>query len=597
MPATLSIDPQTDFSAGAFQGVARHLIPRNGVYEAINSLLDDSGSIYKRGGSAVLSTAEAATNGLPLFLFDGYLSAGRRTFWADASAFGVLDGTEAPLNLAGGGITGPRRGVVIGGVLIVDGKLYAGSLKTASYSTGTISVTQGSAVITGAGTTWNTLVDVGMLLQVGGSGRYYVVKSIDSTTQITLTEAFEGTTAAGQAYVLSPMGTLPAAQQSRYYAVAGNKLVIGSGNVITFSNGISPGGTGLPPAGQLRWQTFTATDKWQLPDGAQVSGIAALGDDVLVFTTAGLYVLGNIAYDLTDAAGNLQQTLRRTTPDLILWGDAGIASWGNELIVPATDGVWLVAAGGQIKLLSHSFGGRVRDHVSQSRQPGQATVYRGHYLLPVLSAANAWADAMVCRADRPVRVGQAEVYPWTWLTGSGAKSGALGVRRASGARPRLVGAVPGSTGSRVLDLSGFFEPAAPVKNDHDGTTHEWLVTTRDITPDRLNIEAYVRQLRARYELIDAGTDNPTISAWYSGGAVATTTSNWGMNWGSNWSELDGADFLQLSGQAPEDDGRKPYPWRVGRRVRFVRFRLRNLTPAARLTLRNMEVKSRPSGRE
>jgi hypothetical protein len=194
MPPTLSIDAQTDFSAGAFQGVARHLIPRNGLYEAINSLLDDSGSIYKRGGSAYLSTAEAATNGLPLFLFDGYLSAGRRTFWADASAFGVLDGTDAPLNLGGGGVTGPRRGVVIGGVLIVDGKLYAGSLKTANYSTGTISVTQGSAVITGSGTTWNTLVDVGMLLQVAATGRYYVVKSVDSTTQITLTEAFEGST-------------------------------------------------------------------------------------------------------------------------------------------------------------------------------------------------------------------------------------------------------------------------------------------------------------------------------------------------------------------------------------------------------------------
>jgi hypothetical protein len=99
--------------------------------------------------------------------------------------------------------------------------------------------------------------------------------------------------------------------------------------------------------------------------------MAALGDDVLVFTTAGLYVLGNIAYDLTDAAGNLQQTLRRMTPDLILWGDAGIASWGNELIVPATDGVWLVGAGGQIRLLSHSFGGRVREP-RFAREPARA---------------------------------------------------------------------------------------------------------------------------------------------------------------------------------------------------------------------------------
>jgi hypothetical protein len=436
-----------------------------------------------------------------------------------------------------------------------------------------------------------------MLLQIG-SGRFYVVKSVDSTTQITLTEAYEGATAGGNAYTLTPLGTLPAALSSRFYAVADNKLIVGSGNVLTFSNGVSPGNAGMPPAGQLRWQTFTPSDKWEVPDGVQLLGMAALRDEVLVFTTGGLYVLGNVGFDLTDAAGNLQQTLRRVTPDLILWGDAGIASWGNALIVPATDGVWLVDGAGQPRLLSRSVPARVRNHVSLANQPGLAAVYRGHYLMPVLSAANAWADFMVCRADRPINVrGEGDVYPWTWLSGAGAKTGALAIRRVTAARPQLLGAAVGGSGSRVLNLSSYFEPAAPFKNDHDGTTHEWLVTMRDIVPDRLNIEAFVRQLRVRYEMLDAGADNPTISAWYSRGVLVVGTL-WGTAiWGTDtWADTD-TDYVQLSGQAPEDDGRKPYPWTVRKRARFIRFRLRSTSPVARLTLRNVEIKARPSGRE
>jgi hypothetical protein len=311
---TLSLEQQTDFSAGAFQGIARHLIPRNGLYEALNSLLDDSGSVYKRGGSSVFSTSDFA-GGAPLLLFDGFVSAGQRTLFANPTAFGVLDAANAPLNLGNGGVPGPRRGVVIGGVAVLPpGKLYAGSRKTANYTTGTITTTNGSAVITGAGTTWNTLVDVGMLLQIG-SERYYVVKSVDSTTQITLTEAYEGTTGAGKAYTLTPMGTLPLAQQADFYAAAGDRLIVGKGNQIAFSNTRSPGGTGLPPAGQLRWQTFSPSDFWQLPDGVQLLGIATLRDACSSSRRPASIVLGNIAYDLTDPLGNLQQSLQRVSPD------------------------------------------------------------------------------------------------------------------------------------------------------------------------------------------------------------------------------------------------------------------------------------------
>lgn len=710
MAGDTSLVAQTDFSAGAFQGPARHLIPRNGLAECRNGLVDESGSVYKRGGAQLLSTADSGGGGrLPHTLFDGYLSAGRRTLFADASNLFVLDGADAPVTLPGGGLNGPKGVVVIGGCLIVAGKVYAGSLKLANYATGTISTTNGSAVITGAGTTWNTLVDAGMLLAIG-SERLYVVKSVDSTTQITLTEAYEGTTAGGKAYALQPVGALPAAQTSDIYAVSGDRLVVVSGNVITFSNGRSPGGSGLPPAGQLRWQTFTATDRWQVPDGAQGLGAAALGETVFVFTTSGVYALANLAYDLTDTAGNLQQRLTHVNPELILWGgNAGIAAWNDRLVVPATEGIWLMGGSGAAQLLSLSIPARIRNHVALANVPGAVAVYRGHLIVPVVTPVNGWADLMVCRLDRPVETDEGKVFPWTWHDGYGAQVGAVAVRRAQGDRPRLLGtgqaaaapgsgpsgvnftqiaggglsdhaalywkvtaivagtesapsveigrpassfgpvhlvsyvvswnAVPGASGyrvyrggapggevayfavgavtsftdigdpgtagtppaggigSRVLELSSYFEPGVAVKNDHDGSTHEFSVVTRDFTPERLNIDTFVRHLRMRYELVDAATDDPKITAWYSlGRPVAQAL--WGTAiWGTaSWASAETSQEVQLATQAPEHDGTRLFTWTVGKRARLLRFRLRSVNPSASLKIRTLEVKSRPSGK-
>jgi hypothetical protein len=583
---------QTDFSAGAFQGLARHLIPRNGVFEIRNGLLDDSGSIYKRGGSQVLSTADFGSAGsVPLMLFDGYVSAGRRTVFADAAAFGVLSGAEAPISLGGGGLPGPRRGVVIGGCLVVSGKVYGGSLKSAAYSTGTISTTAASAIVTGAGTAWLANVDAGMLLAIG-SERLYVVKSVDSDTQVTLTENYEGSTGGGKAYALQPLGTLPAALTSDSYAVAGDRLVIGSGNVVTFSNSRAP-------TGQLRWQTFTATDRWTLPDGGNILGMASLGDEALIFTTAGVYSLGNLAYDLTDAAGNQQQTLSRLNPDLILWGgNAGIASWGNQLVVPATEGVWMLAQGGGMELLSRSVPARIRGHVANGNQPGVSGVYRGHFILPVVTAANGATDLIICRLDRPIQTGEGTIFPWAWQDGAGAQTGAVTVRRAAGARPRLLMGGPSTGGSRILDNSAFFEPGVAVKNDHDGSTHEWSVTLGAFIPSRMNIEDFVSKLRVRYELVDAASDNPTLTAWYALGHPASA-SLWGTAlWGTGvWSTADQSAEVQLATQAPESDGVVPFTWTVNKRARLIWFRFRSVGPSASLRLRTVEMKSRPSGKE
>ncbi|MDX1205068.1 phage tail protein [Sinorhizobium medicae] len=72
---------------------------------------------------------------------------------------------------------------------------------TIPYVTGTVSVTAGSAVVTGSGTAWATALIAGGLFGLDSSnGNPVPILSIDSNTQLTLAKPWRGTTAAGQGY-------------------------------------------------------------------------------------------------------------------------------------------------------------------------------------------------------------------------------------------------------------------------------------------------------------------------------------------------------------------------------------------------------------
>ena len=71
---------------------------------------------------------------------------------------------------------------------------------TAPYVTGTVSVTAGSAVVTGNGTGWQTGLVIGGLFGLdSANGNPVPILSIDSDTQLTLAKPWRGTTAANQA--------------------------------------------------------------------------------------------------------------------------------------------------------------------------------------------------------------------------------------------------------------------------------------------------------------------------------------------------------------------------------------------------------------
>ncbi len=72
---------------------------------------------------------------------------------------------------------------------------------TTKYTTGTVTVTNASAVVTGASTVWSTNIVAADVFK-GSDGEYYAIASVDSNTQITLGRNYDGTTAAGASYTI-----------------------------------------------------------------------------------------------------------------------------------------------------------------------------------------------------------------------------------------------------------------------------------------------------------------------------------------------------------------------------------------------------------
>lgn len=69
----------------------------------------------------------------------------------------------------------------------------------ASYSTGTVTVTNNSTAVTGSGTTWISN-HVGGHIRVADGDHYYRISAVGSATTITLDTAYVGTTASGATY-------------------------------------------------------------------------------------------------------------------------------------------------------------------------------------------------------------------------------------------------------------------------------------------------------------------------------------------------------------------------------------------------------------
>jgi hypothetical protein len=303
------------------------------------------------------------------------------------------------------------------------------------------------------------------------------------------------------------------AKVAPYYAAVANRLLAGNGRRIDFSGIGTPG-------------TFGATDFHELPDGVSLIGLEGLRDSAVCFTTRGVYIISGLALNLTDADGNVQQRIDRYSRDGVLWGDAGIAGWEGGLVCPMRDGVWLISLGvaseavQAYQLMSRPVADRYKGYVDAGCTPGGAAVYRGHYILPILSGSTC-VDTLVCRLDM-------SGAPWVHMVGAGARFAAVTVTPTG----QLLAA--GAAG-RVYTLNWFDKAAV---TDVDGSSVAFRLRTRDIAASR--VRSGLVKLRAEYELstYDAATPLATDPLLSVSAALNARAATLGGNWATAPSATD-----------------------------------------------------------
>jgi len=91
-------------------------------------------------------------------------------------------------------------------------KVAVRDISIADYTTGTVTLTNGSKTVTGSGTTFSAAF-VGRWIRStvtqGGDGFWYQVAAFVSTTSLTLSKKYGGTTTAGLSYTIGEMPVLP----------------------------------------------------------------------------------------------------------------------------------------------------------------------------------------------------------------------------------------------------------------------------------------------------------------------------------------------------------------------------------------------------
>lgn len=185
---------------------------------------------------------------------------------------------------------------------------------TPRYTTGTVSITNGTATLTGVGTDWLTRrIRAGQQVELpDGSGAWYKILTVTSDTSITLTSNFTGTTLAGADHVIrrtfamglltepavfaaSLNGDLYIAGQLTTGQLLGSATTVADGGIIKIAGGANVAKSSFDPTADTTFVTSGATEI--------VAGLDNLGYNI---TVAGLTVLsdGRLVL-LTDARFDL----------------------------------------------------------------------------------------------------------------------------------------------------------------------------------------------------------------------------------------------------------------------------------------------------
>jgi hypothetical protein len=558
---------QGGFGAGVWEGQDQlDQAPDGAVRQADDCFVDPQGVLRSRNGAPLLQGTTWATDRLS-WVWEGTLAPGLRTIFATRSipgspggtnaghGLGVLDGSNnSAANFSPGGyyyLDYPLSYVLLDSMLFIgglgaalaggdntdvtkQGMLYGGSRKTAAYVPGgTIAVTQGSAVVTRAAGGFTANVDAGMLMFSPGSGsaprRFHVVKSVDSDTQITLVQPYAGATGTITPD-FRPLALIGAGgsgagtyRASALYGSCVGRLLSLEGNKLYVSDGPDPA------TGASRAHSLPTTNIIEFPLDAQGVAIQTIRNQTFVFTTAGLYRVTGLEYDITDADGNPQWTIELLSRELVAMSNASIVTWHQALIVPCLDAIYIVDGVNPPQPISN--GVDWQTIVNSGRALGQAAVFRGYYLLPVETAAGSFSFTTYCFRLQPVETPRGLVFPntrWTCDVESYFSSSAQ----------RLVMA---AANLKLWQGGAMLDPAAAAVNDGNAVPVAAAVKVR---PFALGHGAVVRRVRVR--AVRSAGGQAVIGLLSPAGSGATQLDSGAASDGTEWQAIDTLGPSQMS---------------------------------------------------
>lgn len=250
-------------------------------------------------------------------------------------------------------------------LLVVDGtnkiQKYRGSTN-ANYTTGTISVTNGDATVTGSSTVWNTATNaaVGEYIKLP-DGKWYKIASIasDTSLEIEITDAqggYQGSTLAGQTYTISPWGEVQGKLDTSTAASSLvrptptfienhiNRIWTLESNTLRFS----ALDTSIPEEHFNDWDTANNAGTIIIPAGKgdKATGLYSLNNSLYVFQRRAIWRLYGSSpanFELRNVTNEIGMIDKRTLVEyndiLLFLSDLGVYMFDGSNLKNITDGV------------------------------------------------------------------------------------------------------------------------------------------------------------------------------------------------------------------------------------------------------------------